>query len=132
VVLAALLLVSMVPWVLYNQARPLVGSRSILAVSRADQYFTNRPGVRSAYEGAAGFLVDRGCARVGFASDQDGWEYPLRALLPGAVDIEHVDVANVSATRTASEVKSFDPCAVFAFGQAANMASIEVAGHVYQ
>jgi hypothetical protein len=134
--LSVALLISMLPWVAYNQARPLVGPRSILGSSRADQYFTNRPSMRSAYFGAIGFLAERGCARVGFVSTVDGWEYPLWPLLrgsvPGPFEIEHVDVTNVSARQTDTQLRAFEPCAVLVLGPTASDGSLEVAGQTWR
>jgi hypothetical protein len=133
VVLAAVLLVSMLPWVVYNQARPLVGARSMLGFNRNERYFTNRPGMRSAYLSAVGYVVQRGCGQIGFMSSVDGWEYPLWPLLQGAVpghlEIEHVGVSNVSAAQAA--IAEFDPCAVVALGPMANLYAIEFNGQTF-
>jgi hypothetical protein len=136
VLLTGILLVGMLPWVVYNQARPLIGPRSILSVGRGEQYFTNRPSLRSAYLGAVGYLAERGCAQVGFVSTPDGWEYPLwpllRAALPGTVEIEHVNVTNASAGLTGVQNAGFRPCAVLALGPTANMLSIDVDGSAFK
>jgi len=123
------LVLAMVPWVAYNQARPLVGPRSVLRVSRTDQYFTNRPGLREPYLAATTRLAELGCARIGFMSTPDGWEYPLRALLPGQVEIEHVAVTNVSAGLPAAP---FAPCAIVAVGPGVGDQPVEVGGEIYQ
>ena len=129
-VLAGLaLLVSTLPWVAGNAARPLIGSESVFSVARADQYFLLHPAQRAAYLDAVTFLQTRQCTRVGFVSNQDGWEYPLRALDPDLAAIEHVDVANVSARAPAS---GSVPCAVFAVGPALVTAPIDVAGHTFR
>ena len=134
--LAAGLLVSMLPWVAYNQARPLVGARSILVASRPDQYFANRPSLRSAYLGAVGFLAERGCGEVGFVSGVDGWEYPLWPLLrertSGPVAIDHIGVQNVSAAHGDPARTRRQPCAVVALGQMASIAALDVDGRAYR
>ena len=136
VVLAGVLLVSMLPWVVYNQARPLVGPRSMLGISRNERYFTNRPSMRSAYLGAVAYLVERDCAKIGFTSTVDGWEYPLWPLLqgglPGAVEIEHVGVTNISASQAGVANSQFEPCAVVALGPTADMPWIEVHGQQFK
>ena len=121
--LCVALVLAMLPWVAYNQARPLVGPRSVLLVRRTDQFFTNRPGLREPYLGAIASLMDTDCRQVGFIATADGWEYPLRALLPGTVAIEHVDVTNVSAGQSAP---SFVPCAVLALGPYAEVEAMAV------
>ncbi|MDQ6670162.1 MAG: hypothetical protein M3069_05345 [Chloroflexota bacterium] len=134
--LAVTLLASMLPWVVYNQASPLVGPRSILAASRDNQYFTNQPDLGSAYLGAIGLLVSRGCSRVGFVSSGDGWEYPLWALLgrsgSGAVEIEHVGVSNVSAALATPHDRQFEPCAVFSIDTQPTLRSLDLANRTYQ
>jgi hypothetical protein len=127
--LSVLLLLCMLPWVAYNQARPLVGPDSILFVPHDDQYFTNRPGARQPYVDAVAYLQDRGCARVGFVSNQDGWEYPLWSLSRGPVHIEHVGVTNM--TRSLADDR-FTPCAILAFGEGATEHNISAGGQVYQ
>ncbi|MBV8717464.1 MAG: glycosyltransferase family 39 protein [Chloroflexi bacterium] len=131
-ILAAGLLLSMLPWVIYNQARPLVGPRSILFIDRTDQYFTNRPGVRQPYEAAAGVLRERGCSVVGFVSNQDGWEYPLRALLPAGAEIDHVGVTNLTAGLGPFPETADPPCAIMSFGEAASARTVDAAGRVYR
>jgi hypothetical protein len=127
-VLCVLLVASMVPYVAYNQARPLVGPRSILFTSRTDQYFTNQPSLRAPYEAAIGVLSQSGCRQIGFISTADGWEYPLRALLGPAATIEHVDVANVSAGQ---DGVTFDPCAVLRLTPVADRTAVLVGGRPY-
>jgi hypothetical protein len=114
--LAAVLLVGMLPWVVNNQARPLIGPRTVLGSSRADQYFTFKADLGPAYLGAVDFIAERHCNQVGFISDQDGWEYPLSALSPPGTRIEHVGVTNISADLTNAETTSFHPCAILAVG----------------
>jgi hypothetical protein len=112
--LAVLLLAGMLPWVVYNQARPLLGPRSILAVSRADQYFTNQPWSRQPYREAIGFLVGSQCGRVGLLPGE-WWEYPLWALLrEGLTDvrIESVGVRNVTAPLPRVGHSNDPPCAL--------------------
>lgn len=135
-VLSAVLLVSMVPWAVYNQARPLVGPRSILAFTRDQQYFTNRPSMRSAYRGAVEYLGQRDCGHIGLISTVDGWEYPLWPLLTPAVSspvqIEHVNVTNVSAPRAGAPKSQFEPCAMVALGPTASLQSVEFDGRSYR
>jgi hypothetical protein len=80
--------------------RPLVGKDSVITMPRDAQRFRNHPGLRPAYEAAAGVVGDMGCRRVGLILGWDGWEYPLWPLLrdrlgPG-LSMEHVLVQNAS------------------------------------
>jgi hypothetical protein len=129
---SVVLLVAMIPWVVYNQARPLVGARSILTTSRSDQYFTNRPSLREPYLAAIRFIADQGCAQIGFISTQDGWEYPLWALAPTPIHIESVAVGNMSAAFIPASQKTFQPCAIFSLEPSLNdMASLAIDSRVF-
>jgi hypothetical protein len=72
----------------------------VVTTPRAAQRFRNHPGLRPAYEAAAGVVGDMGCRRVGLVLGWDGWEYPLWPLLRARLDpglrIEHVLVQNTS------------------------------------
>ncbi len=119
-VVVGLLLLGL-PWLVYNNSRPLIGSNSILTTSRIDQYFANRPGLKSDYEGAVQFVASEGCTQIGLSTGADDWEYPLwvlfdQANIPG-VRLEHVNVQNVSAVKASQEsFLRFDPCAVISIG----------------
>jgi len=112
---AAILLASMLPWVLNNQARPLLGTHPVLDRPRASQYFAFQPDLESAYTSAVAYLADSRCTQIGLLSNQDGWEFPVWALSAGPVKIEHVEVANVSSN---TAPLTFQPCAVLALGPA--------------
>jgi 4-amino-4-deoxy-L-arabinose transferase-like glycosyltransferase len=120
--LAGLLLASMLPWVGYNQARPLFGPRSIMTEPRLTEYFMNQPGLSASYAGAAERLADQGCGRIGLLPG--GYEYlvwaVLRQAVPSDIQIESVAVNNVSARLREQASVDFRPCAVLAFNQAAS------------
>lgn len=132
--LSVVLLASMLPWIVYNQARPLIGPRSIVWVSREAQYFTNQPWLRPSYLGAVEFLSARGCGRIGVLLG-DWWEYPLWALLweaaPGPVDVEDVVVDNATAALPGGPGAAFQPCALLAADQPANPQPIDFRGRRY-
>ena len=133
---ATALVLSMLPWVVDNQARPLLGPRTILAVNRDEEYLTNRPDLRAAYLAVVAFLRERNCASIGFISDVDGAEYPLWALLENAgldrpVLIEHVGVANASAAQARAAEGRFQPCAVVSF-QATPTETMELGGETFR
>jgi len=105
---------SMLPWVTYNYARPLIGPSNIAVVSREEQYFVFRPELQSQFVAAASQLAERDCQQIGLQAVHDQWEYALWALLRGReagrpVRIEHIGVANSSAAFARSD---FTPCAV--------------------
>jgi hypothetical protein len=112
--LGLLLLAAALPWVCAGATRPLLGSQSVLATSRASQYFSIRPLLEQPYEAAARSLAEEGCSQIGLAIGPDTPEYLLWVLfqprIPSGLRIEHVDVANVSRTRE-SAFPAFFPCA---------------------
>jgi hypothetical protein len=102
------------PWLAYNEVRPLLGDRSVLVVSRLDQYFVNAPELEAPFMWAAGRVQQARCDRVGLLLGPGSWDYPMWVLLEDAspgVQIQNVDVPNVSA-RLATP--NFQPCAVVA------------------
>lgn len=129
----ALLLLTLIPWMLFSQSRPLVGASSVLTTPRLAQYFAVSPPAERAYVIAAHDIAARGCTQVGFyaSGPQDragydvgapAWEYPLWVLLDGsgggAVRIEQVNVTNATAPLTnTSPFAGFRPCAIFAIMQ---------------
>jgi hypothetical protein len=113
----AFLVVSAVPAVLLNPARPLIGEHTVLVTDRLDQYFANRPELAESYSQVARQLSDAHCAHIGLASGSDDWEYPLWVSLfrtpLSDIRIEHVQVSNPSADLSnQAQFKSFVPCAV--------------------
>jgi hypothetical protein len=127
--IAAVLVFSMLPWVMNNQARPLLGPGTVLDTTRASQYFIFQPDLEPAYEEAAAFLADQHCSQVGFISNQDGWEYPLWVLSPAPLQVKHVAVSNVSHELAAT---AFPPCAIVALGPAFVTNPIQIDGQTFQ
>ncbi len=116
-ILVALLLVLSVPWVVYNNSRPLLGPDTVLSSSRVDQYFSDRTGLREPYVTAMRELRDTGCSRIGLWIGGDGGEYPVWILAGQAggerqARIEHINVKNESAHLRSHARDSFDPCAI--------------------
>lgn len=124
-----LLLLASVPWVFYNQSRPLLGSTSILTTSRLDQYFINRTNIETPYVDAARVVQSTGCENIGlsfggldgwgYPLGLDAWEYPFWVLLnPGnqhTIRIEQVTIHNSSAPlEQEAQFASFHPCAIIA------------------
>jgi hypothetical protein len=105
-----------VPWVVNNQARPLTGPRAVWGMPREQQYFIYQPDLERPYRDALAYLQARGCGEVGFRSNQDGWEYPVRALGSVALRVQQVAVDNASAELPEGDAGA--PCAVLALGPA--------------
>jgi hypothetical protein len=100
---------------LQNWVRPLQGPKSVLRMSRSDQYFSDlQPwNNQASYEKSAALVAASGCKTVGIDITLLQLEYPLMALLRELVsdtDFLHVGVGNASA-RYAPPVPQA-PCAV--------------------
>jgi len=120
-VCVALFLFSL-PWVFYNQSRPLLGNKSIFLVSKNDRYFSNRPSLHKHYQNTADYLTDQGCFSIGLQIGSDEWEYPLWALLKakGATDftIRHIHVSNISSKYSGTHyLFDYYPCSLIFFGE---------------
>jgi len=140
--LAAVLLLSAIPWVFFNKSRPLLRSRTLLAMhhiaraARIDQYFANLPRLRDPYLRAAGFLHSRGCSEIGLVLHEGDVEYLLLMAIHhsgnDAVRLEHVDVQNVSAVKsTIAPFSEFKPCAVISTRPAPDK-EMKIGGVVYR
>ncbi len=118
--LALALLLSALPWLFFNEARPVFGQHSILNADRTGLYFQNvEPDVSKSYSQAVEFFVRQSggdCSRVAVDLGTNDAEYLLWVLLGqetrGRVLIESVQVENVSR-RFSESFSSFPPCAVF-------------------
>jgi len=100
---------------LENWVRPLRGPRSVLRVSRNDQYFADMTfwNNRASYFAAAGALAGSGCKTIGIDIHNLQLEYPLQALVREAVtdsQFVHTGVANVSRRYPPSVAAA--PCAI--------------------
>ena len=118
VLVGATLLIASLPWVLYGQNRPLLGSRSVFITSRVDQYFADRPWIEGSYVDAARYLQTVGCTDLGFAWNRGPYEYPFWALLDQNTHnarIQDVEVRNNSTILSRRHpFNNFHPCAVAA------------------
>jgi 4-amino-4-deoxy-L-arabinose transferase-like glycosyltransferase len=146
-VVAALLGASFI-WVGFNETRPLILNSQIVETrqvynifnqSRTDQYFATRPDLQENYVKIAEFVKSQTCTQLGLKLGKgDLWEYPLWVLLNNhanpSLRIEHIDVANASATQAqVSSYRPFLPCAVVAIGhEAATQDEIYAYQTIYQ
>ena len=117
-----ILLLGAIPYLLYNEARPILGNESILTTDRIRLYFSNRPSLARPYTQSAEFVLNTGCSDIGLILPIDGYEYPLWVLLnqdnKQLVHIEHVNVTNISqAIAHEYPYNAFIPCAVMVAGE---------------
>jgi 4-amino-4-deoxy-L-arabinose transferase-like glycosyltransferase len=120
------------PFLLQNQAHPLLGRENLLSTTPIDQYFRFRPSMKAGYLGAAEVVRSTECSDVGLVLEWNDWEYPIWKLLEtgsGQPRIEHVEVTNGSV-RTERRRPSFRPCAVLVV-RASTGQSLEVGGSLY-
>ncbi len=111
------LLLGAIPYLIYNEARPLMGQESILVNSRANLYFTNEPALAKSYIRSMQYLSSTSCSDIGLILGSNDWEYPFWALLAQdgkrSVRIEHVDVTNISQVKYKEyPFNTFIPCAI--------------------
>lgn len=114
----SILMVTALPWVIYNPARPVLGKNSIFTTNRMEQYFNTYPSLADPYIESAQFISGLNCSDVGLDISFDRWEYPLWIFLRGrnnpAIRLEHVNVVNISRqTQDENHPGSFSPCAIF-------------------
>ncbi|MEH2240286.1 glycosyltransferase family 39 protein [Nostoc sp.] len=117
IIIVMLLLVSSLPWVFFNRYRPIIDSNNIFQASRIEQYFSNRPYLKTTYTGAVEFLNSKKCSNIGLSMGNDPWEYPLWVLLQQnnqkIVKIQHINVTNISAILEKEDsYKDFQPCGI--------------------
>jgi 4-amino-4-deoxy-L-arabinose transferase-like glycosyltransferase len=130
---AIILILSALPWSLFNSSRPLLfsmdrqkyvengqivfSSQNLWNTSRIEQYFNNRPDLKKPYMGAVDFVMNKKCSNVGLSLDLANWEYPFWVLLQKNGNqfarIEHVNLKNISSRiSNMYHYKKFNPCAI--------------------
>lgn len=112
-----ILLLGALPYVLKNQSRPIIGQESIMATSRTELYFRNRPSLIEPYISSTQFVLKSQCSDIGLVLGGDDWEYPFWVLLhendKRTIRIEHVNVANISQSKSNEyPFNAFTPCAI--------------------
>lgn len=130
-VLALVLGLASLPYLLGNSSRPLIGDRSVLLVSRMQQYFyyPGVPDASAAYLGMAQALKEARCDRIGLMLGYDDREYlnwvTVKAYQPEAV-LEHILVRNASSRYGTG----FVPCGIVSTS-GADRKTIEYEGREY-
>ncbi len=131
--IAIFIILSALPWILFNSSRPLLfsmdrqayvengkvvfSSKNLWNTSRIEQYFNDRPKLKAPYVEAVDFVKSKSCSNVGLSLVKEHWEYPFWVLLQKnekqAAHIEHVNVNNISAVLSnIYPYKNFTPCAI--------------------
>lgn len=132
-VLAAALLLTMLPVFYFNQSKPLVQDWNIFNLPRREVMIIRKNLVVPYIEGVNYLLDERACHQLGLYLPDEEWEYPVWALYKAAglteFRIEHVGVENRSADLPRS---AFQPCAVFATRPLAARESAQLNGAHYR
>jgi 4-amino-4-deoxy-L-arabinose transferase-like glycosyltransferase len=113
------MLIFSIPYLFYNESRPLLGCDSIMTASRLDQYFRNRKALKKSYYDSAALVAAARCDAIGLQlKGNDDWEYPFWMIMKGMTDqqlrIEHIGVSNASERLATGD---FSPCAVINTGK---------------
>jgi hypothetical protein len=105
-----------IPFLLWNERRPLFGEGNILATPRQELYYRSRMPLLASQTRVAEVLRANRCVEVGALIEREGWEYPLWVLWArfraAGVRLEHVGVQNVSARLAATHMPEFRPSAI--------------------
>lgn len=113
--IAVVLGIAALPVILLHPDRSLAFVRQIYFVPRSHRYFMQAPELRESYVGAARYLRQTGCGKIGVWIGGDDVEYPLWALLRSdggtMPEIRHVQILNVSV-RSPLEHDPFVSCAI--------------------
>jgi hypothetical protein len=131
-----ILIVSSLPFVLGNSARPLIdydSKKSILKTGRFDQYFANRSSIKESYLAAADFVNMNKCKNIGLLLGENDWEYPLWVLVRKMGDpiprIEHIQVNNRSGKMP---LVDFTPCILLHSGANGKLFLLSRGGNPYK
>jgi len=107
------------PWLMVCNEHPFLGPKSILATSRVQQYFSERPDLILPYVLTVHGVQSLQCRDIGLIEGVDSWEYPWWVLLHEVYGqgfrLENVDVHNESAHLDLPK-GAFDPCVLIAEG----------------
>jgi len=116
--LAFLLLLTMPPYLLLNNSRPLVGARprtrseSILTMPAADVLFVGNPGIQEPYSRAADLLRQSTCRDVGLILGFYDYEYTLWWLLQAPQSEFHLESVARTPDGAVRATPPFAPCAI--------------------
>jgi hypothetical protein len=110
-----ILLLAALPWLFFNELRPVLAGENIMNTSRVDQYFKYRPQIKEPYVKTVEAIMEGRCRDIGLKIGHEDWEYPFWVLLKrrgeAPVRIEHVRVENVSKIKAlAPPFEEFKPC----------------------
>jgi hypothetical protein len=127
------LVLTALPFVTYNETRPLAGPWSVLSAPRETQYFTVLPGLQQPYEQAAAQLRGSECSDVGLLLGSRDWDYPLWMLLGSSSQAAPMRLGYVGVDNASGRLAdpTFAPCAILST-RSSGQPSIVVGQRTYQ
>lgn len=124
-----------IPYLLWNSTRPLIGDGNVWQVRRPDQYFHGIPAWGADYQGAAAYLRDCGCRRVGLVFNPSDYEYPLWRFLtdfdPRKCRLEHLAFDSLAARAVNDRHRAFRPDALVVTRHGPSAAEVSSQGRTY-
>jgi hypothetical protein len=116
--ICSLLLVLALPWIMFNQSRPVLGwqphtrTRSVFLTSRAVSLFANAPRARQPFSEAAKAATANSCSQIGLKIDAIDIEYAFWWLLEQ--ENSQVEIKIVQPLPELAQLKSpdFEPCSI--------------------
>jgi hypothetical protein len=118
------LIVASIPYLFYNEARPLLSKNSLITSNREEFYIYHGEKVMDSYNSAASMISNQGCNNIGVIMNFGDYEYVLWMLLRKYCGnrhfrLEHILVENESALEN-FRLAEFEPEIILTFGQKAN------------
>lgn len=97
--LAAVLTLASLPWLVWNQTRPLLGQDNVRDLSPSLQYFNSWPPAADRYLPAVEALKQQPWTHLGLVVGEDSYEYPLWRLLvlPRGAKLTHETIGRYDA-----------------------------------
>ncbi len=96
----ALLIIGSLPYLLWNQSRPILKRHNIINTTQFEQYFFARHNLYAAYSQVRELVSGNACQDIGLILGIDGWEYPLWVAFQQyespSIHIRHVGITNIS------------------------------------
>ena len=97
---AALLIIGSLPYLVWNESRPILKRNNVINMPRFEQYFFASRDRYAAYSQVGELGRATACQDIGLILGIDGWEYPIWVALQQypslSIHIRHVGVTNIS------------------------------------
>ncbi len=118
-ILAAGFMLLALPWLLFNQTRPVIGRRpwvtrvgSVFTSPVEEVAFANHLGIMDEYQAAADIVREQACEQIGLRIDSSDPEYLLWWVLAAPRDDMRIEVINANERLKRYQDPSFQPCLI--------------------